>query len=772
MLCSVCKKRIATVFVAKNPNSPTAQGICLVCARNMGIKPVDDIMEKMGFSKNDVDEMIDQLENFIPSQIINNKNNIPEEEIPQQDFDNSTSFLPQILPINDNNDNEEKKDPNKKTYRNFKDKRKFKRSKKKYLETYCQSLNEKAKNLELDIVVKREKELERVIQILCRRTKNNPCLIGEPGVGKTAIAECLATRISQGRIHAKMRRKEIYLVDLTALISGTQFRGQFENRIKGLIEEVESLKNIILVIDEIHNIIGSSDSEGSGSPMNAANILKPALSRGRVQIIGATTFKEYRKYIEKDSALERRFQPVIIKEPSLNDTHEILCNIKYYYEKFHNVIVPKEILIDIVKLSERYVIDRFLPDKAIDLLDESCALTSLKDKRSSDIQDLDLQLNSLQKEKKEIAEDASNDNSELHYKELAKINYEIARLEEEKNNLTKDFKSLPIVTKKNIAKVIELWTGIKSAKVEQNELSKFINLEKRLNEKIVGQKHSIKCIVASILRNRVKINPRNRPSSFIFVGPTGIGKTELVKVLSTELFDFPDSLIRFDMSEFMEKHSVSRVVGSPPGYVGYDEAGQLTEKVRRQPYSVLLLDEIEKAHPDVMNILLQILDEGRVTDSHGRTVNFENTIIIMTSNAGSEKRSGVIGFGKSQYQINKERAMKALSDFLNPEFLGRVDEIIVFNDLSLENFKSIAQIILSEYVKSLLERGVSFKFDKESIDYLSMKSYGKKSGARALRNLIRKEVEDKIANALIETEETLKAISLSFIKNSLCLSYK
>ncbi|MDR1467112.1 MAG: ATP-dependent Clp protease ATP-binding subunit [Oscillospiraceae bacterium] len=750
MLCSFCKKRLATVFVAKNSSSSTAQGLCLVCARNMGIKPVDEMMEKMGFSESDMNEAMEQLTGLIPSSTgMDAQTTDVQDSVGECSSALPISFLPQVFPPGFNVFSQKE----------IGQKKGKKNSKKKYLNAYCQNLTEKARSFEIDAVLKREDELNRVIQILCRRTKNNPCLIGEPGVGKTAIAECLAMRIAQGNIHIKMKNKEVYLLDLTALVAGTQFRGQFESRVKGLVEEIESLQDIILVIDEIHNLIGSCDSDGSGSPMNAANILKPALSRGRVQVIGATTFKEYRKYIEKDSALERRFQPIIVKEPSVENTIEILMGIKSYYEKFHNVVVDSDIVKDIVKLSQRYIADRFLPDKAIDLLDESCTLTSLKNESASKLEEIKIELEKFKASKKTFMEEVENTkNNESHYEDLAKINCEIARLEKESTEILSDPNFLPHVTHENVTEVVELWTGINSSKIQKNELAKFANLEDRLGEKIIGQQEGIKAIADSIRRNRVKVASKARPSSFIFAGSTGVGKTALVKVLLNELFDSSGKLIRLDMSEFMEKHSVSRMVGSPPGYVGYDEAGQLTEKVRRQPYSILLLDEIEKAHPDVMNILLQILDEGRITDSHGRLVNFENTIIIMTSNAGSEKKEGALGFEKNHYQVTKNKVMESLREFLRPEFLGRIDDVIVFNELCLSDFEKIARIMIDDYVKSLKERELIFDYDDKILKYLSKKSVGKKSGARELRNLIRKEIEDKIANIIIETQEKVKNI--------------
>ena len=596
-----------------------------------------------------------------------------------------------------------------------------------------------------------------MIQILSRRTKNNPCLIGEPGVGKTAIAEGLAIRIAEGKVPFRLRNREIYLLDLTALVAGTQFRGQFESRIKGLIDEVKKLKNIILFIDEVHNLVGAGDTE-HGS-MNAANILKPALSRGEVQVIGATTFSEYRKYIEKDSALERRFQPVTVEEPSVNGTIDLLLGIRSYYENYHRVKVPENLIKKVVVLSERYITDRFLPDKAIDLLDEACTCAALRNKTMEKYDKVCEKVESLKKEEANLS-DATNEN--IDYEKLAKVRSEIDKLELESGKLEQSALGASI-TEDDIAHVIELWTGIPASKIKETEIKKLAKIEDKLKEKIIGQDEAVKLVAAATKRSRVQINPRRRPASFIFVGPTGVGKTELVKVLSEELFDTPETLIRLDMSEFMEKHSVSRIIGAPPGYVGYDESGQMTEKVRRRPYSVLLLDEIEKAHPDVMNILLQILDEGKITDAQGRTVNFENTIIIMTSNAGSSLKSGAVGFAKSQYDLTRDIAEKALSDLLMPELISRVDEIVVFKSLNQEDLEKIARLMLNEYVEVLKEKGVSLSFDDKVTKWLSEKVKDGKHGARDLRSAIRKDVEDKIANTLVESdgEKNIKNIYLT-----------
>ena len=609
------------------------------------------------------------------------------------------------------------------------------------LDKFGRDLTQAAKNGEIDPVIGREKEIQRVIQILSRRTKNNPVLIGEPGVGKTAIAEGLALRIAAGNVPQRLKNKEIQLLDLTSLVAGTQFRGQFESRIKGLVSEIKENGNIILFIDEVHSLVGTGDNEGT---MNAANILKPALSRGEVQVIGATTFNEYRKYIEKDSALERRFQPVKVGEPTIAQSIDVIAGVKGYYEAHHRVIVDDDIVRKTVVLSERYITDRFLPDKAIDLLDESCACAALRNKnmeRHDKLED--------ERQKLLVRKDALTNADEVNYEQLAEVNTSLARIDSDLKEIDPET-LVSKVTEEDIAKVIELWTGIPASRIKENELSKLADLENELKKKIIGQDEAVKALASAIRRSRVQISPRRRPASFIFVGPTGVGKTELVKVLSKELFDTPETLIRLDMSEFMEKHSVSKIIGSPPGYVGYDEAGQVTEKVRRRPYSVLLFDEIEKAHPDVLNILLQILDEGRVTDAHGRTVNFENTVIIMTSNAGSASKDSALGFGKTEEDASKEKVMKALSEFLRPEFIARVDEVIVFNSLKKDDFVKIADLMLSEYVPTLEEKHIKFTFDEKVCQLLAEKSCNGASGARDLRNTIRREVEEKIANAMIE----------------------
>ena len=636
--------------------------------------------------------------------------------------------------------------------------------KRKFLTLYCNDLTAKAREGKIDNIIGRDKELARTIQILCRRSKNNPCLIGEPGVGKTAIAEGLALKIVRGEVPAKLADKEIHLLDLTALVAGTQFRGQFESRIKTLIDEVKDNGNIILFIDEVHNLVGTGEAEGS---MNAANILKPALSRGEIQVVGATTFTEYRKHIEKDAALERRFQPVKIEEPSIEDATEILLGIKGYYETYHRVRISDDLVKKTVVLSERYITDRFLPDKAIDLLDEACTCANLRNKAISDLEIAERKLSEYKAEEEALMNATDN----MDYETIAKLKSDIVKIEADVEKFTQAALDNG-VTEADIAKVIELWTGIPSSKIIESDLKKLAGLEESLKKKVIGQDEAISAIAGAIKRSRVQVSPRRRPASFIFVGPTGVGKTELVKQLSTELFSTPETLIRLDMSEFMEKHSVSRIIGSPPGYVGYDEAGQLTEKVRRKPYSVILFDEIEKAHPDVMNILLQILDEGRITDAQGRTVNFENTVIVMTSNAGSERKGGALGFGKEKGDATREKVMKALSDFLRPEFLGRVDEIAVFNNLTIEDYEKISALLLDELVASLKEKDIDFKYTADVPEYLAKKGHGGARGARDLRNLIRKEIEDEIANIIIDNADfSVSAIAAEVKEEKLVFSH-
>ena len=748
MLCSKCKKRPAVVFVSTNRDDASTQGLCIMCAKELGVKPVADIMDKMGITDDDLELMQDQLDEFM-SMNLNNNFDDGNDEFVSGGAPTFPSFFSNIVnePLkSDSLENVKEESKEGKSTSKKSEKKKFEKQKKrKHIENYCHNLTEKAREGKLDKIIGRDKEISRVIQILSRRTKNNPCLIGEPGVGKTAIAEGLAIRIASGDVPYRLKDKEVHLLDLTSLVAGTQFRGQFESRIKGLIEEVKEAGNIILFIDEVHNLVSTGDAEGS---MNAANILKPALSRGEIQVIGATTFTEYRKYIEKDSALERRFQPVTVIEPSIEDTIDVLLGIKSYYENYHRVKISNSLIRNCVNLSERYITDRFLPDKAIDLLDEACAYSALRNKNIEEYDTLKHKVDVLKEEEEQISAD-----EEIDYKKLADVRCDLAKLEQKLDKMSVTALNNN-VTDEDIAHVIEVWTGIPSSKIQENQLRKLSKLEENIKEKIVGQDEGIKALVAAVKRNRVQINPRRRPASFIFVGPTGVGKTEMVKVLSNELFDSPETLIRLDMSEFMEKHSVSRIIGSPPGYVGYDEAGQVTEKVRRRPYSVLLFDEIEKAHPDVMNILLQILDEGKVTDSHGRIVNFENTVIVMTSNAGSDKKDSAVGFAKSEFDVSKEKAMKALSEFLRPEFLSRIDEIIVFRKLNEKDYKDIARLMLNEYVGTLKERGIYFKFDDKALEYIAKKSIGGKSGARDLRNYIRREVEDKLASEIIDRQDT------------------
>ncbi len=741
MLCSRCKKRPAVVFVSSGMNSSNAEGLCVPCAKEIGIKPFENIIDKLGMSEEEMEKMSEQFSDIMDSAESDSDDDDDEEDFVKggaATFPFIKGLFSNMLFSGKDNLTEESSQESEKG-----DKSKSKKkSKRKHLNLYCTNLTGKAKNGEIDRVIGRNEEINRTIQILCRRTKNNPCLIGEPGVGKTAIAEGLAIRIAQGDVPYRLKNKEIFLLDLTALVAGTQFRGQFESRIKGLIDEVKKEGNVILFIDEVHNLVGAGDSEGS---MSAANILKPALSRGEIQVIGATTFAEYRKHIEKDSALERRFQSVKISEPSVKETIDVLKGIKDYYEEHHRVVVPDSLVSRLTVLSERYITDRFLPDKAIDLLDEACTYAALENKDLARYDKLVSEIEKLKTEEENIL--ASGE--EADYERLAQIRCDMARHQ-------KDFESLrpsalgKEVTEADVAHVIELWTGIPSSKITENEFRKLDNLESKLHEKIIGQDEAIKEVAAAIRRNRVQISPRRRPSSFIFVGPTGVGKTELVKVLANELFDDPDALIRLDMSEYMEKHSAAKIVGSPPGYVGYDEAGQLTEKVRQRPYSVILFDEIEKAHPDVLNILLQVLDEGRITDSHGRVVNFENTVIVMTSNAGSNKEGGSLGFGKTQNELIKDKAIKALKEFLRPEFISRLDEIIVFNKLTKDDFVKIAALMINEYVETLSERGIKLTYDESALKKLAEKSIGGTNGARDLRNLIRKEVEDKISTLIIK----------------------
>ena len=747
-LCSKCKKRPAVVFVsdAMNPNAEP-NGLCLVCAKELGIKPIDDMLKKMNISDEDIEQMSEQFMDLMP---FGEDGEPDDSELNDETFDLGTApAIPMFNKLFGNLTGAGDSENEKKSEVKDSNDKKQKKKRRRFMEQYCTNLTDKARSGQIDVIIGRDRELYRTIQILSRRTKNNPCLIGEPGVGKTAIAEGLALKIANGDAPARLLDKEIYLLDLTGLVAGTQFRGQFESRVKGLIEEVKSAGNIILFIDEIHNLVGAGDSaEGS---MNAANILKPALSRGEIQVIGATTFKEYRKYIEKDAALERRFQPVTVEEPSIAEAEEVLMGVKGYYEGFHGVTVPDSIVKKAVLLSERYVTDRYLPDKAIDLLDEACACASLANKA----------VDELYLANKKIAEysvELENLESEVENPDYEKQAMVKAELEKYKNIAEGLYEpaSHNTVTDADIAKVIELWTGIPASKVQESDLKKLSNLEDALNKRIIGQEEATRLVASAVKRSRVHTSNLHRPASFIFVGPTGVGKTALVKVLSEQLFDTPETLIRLDMSEFMEKHSVSRIIGAPPGYVGYDEAGQLTEKVRRKPYSVVLFDEIEKAHPDVLNVLLQILDDGRITDAQGRTVNFENTIIVMTSNAGSERSENLLGFGKTQADASKEKALKALKaleGFLRPEFIARVDEIVVFNPLSAESLSQIAAIMLDELKDSLKERLIEFSYDEGVCKYLADKCGSGKRGARELRNIIRREIENKAVDIIVEKGE-------------------
>lgn len=743
LMCSRCKKRPAVVFIsqmnAKDPQHKKNEGLCLVCAKELGISQVDDYMKAMGISDDDLEAMSNQLmeasdgddfepggTNFLSNLFGGDAANL---------FSNLAGGMPKATDEGGEN------------------KPKDKKKKLKFLNNYCTNLTQKAREGKLDNVVGRDKEISRVIHILSRRQKNNPCLIGEPGVGKTAIAEGIAQRIVAGDVPFHIKDKELYLLDLTALVAGTQFRGQFESRCKGLVEEVKEQGNVILFIDEVHTLVGTGDNEGT---MNAANILKPSLSRGEIQVIGATTFKEYRKYIEKDSALERRFQPVTVSEPTVEDTITVLKGIKQYYENFHRVKISDDMLRECAVLSERYINDRFLPDKAIDLLDEASACTSI---RTPEIEEFDA-LNEELKKHEKLVEDYEQ-KSEPDYEIIAKEKGEILRIQNRLKEVEETLKNVQ-VTEEDISKVIELWTGIPANKIAQTEYDKIKHLKEALSKRVIGQDEAVDKVAKAIKSTRVQLSKRRRPASFIFVGPTGVGKTELVKVLGEELFDATEPLIRVDMTEYMEKHSVSKLIGSPPGYVGFDEAGQLTEKVRRRPYSVVLFDEIEKAHPDVMNILLQILDEGRINDSQGRSVSFENTVIVMTSNAGSTDRDTGVGFNKTDSDIAKDKAMKALREFLRPEFLGRIDEIVVFNPLTEENFAGIAGLMLDEMKSPLEEKHISLRYTDEALKTIAHKAYGQKLGARDIRRVIRNEVEDKIAELLIDKGEgAVSAVAIS-----------
>ena len=756
-LCSKCKKNVAVVFISRmnEKGEPVNEGLCLKCAAQLGLPQVEDMMKRMGITPDDLENLnSEMMQAFGGAEELGDVAQANEDGDEDEESGKTATFpfLNRLFGGNNNPPAEKGETPQRET---GKESRKGEK-KHKYLDNYCINLSRRAREGKLDAVIGREEETQRVVQILTRRQKNNPCLIGEPGVGKTAIAEGLAQRIAAGEVPFKLRDKEVYLLDLTALVAGTQFRGQFESRMKGLIEEIRKLGNVILVIDEVHNIVGAGDAEGS---MNAANILKPALSRGEIQVIGATTFNEYRKYIEKDTALERRFQPVTVAEPSIEDTLKILKGIAHYYETYHGVSIPEGVLRQAVLLSERYITDRFLPDKAIDLIDEACSDLNLKDPTINrrmevkrDLENVTFERETLMSSEAPEGEELTEEQLDQRYARIAELRSQEMRLQEELTELEK--KGVPQVTMENIARVIEMWTKIPASKIKEEEFKRLAELDVRLKQHIVGQDEAVDAVSAAIRRSRVGISPKHKPVSFIFVGSTGVGKTELVKQLADDLFNSPDSLIRLDMSEFMEKHSVSRLVGSPPGYVGYDEAGQLTEKIRRKPYSVVLFDEIEKAHPDVLNILLQILDDGEVTDAHGRKVNFENTVIVMTSNAGSGKAAGAVGFGRSADDQDKERVMKALQEFLRPEFINRVDEIVYFHQLTEENFRGIAGIMLEELKAALEEKGYHFTYDDALVDYLVKKSYSAAYGARNLRRCIQKDVEDPMAARIIESYET------------------
>ena len=731
-MCTRCHKRPAVIFMSRMENGQMVnEGLCLQCAKELGIPQVKDLIDRMGISDEDIESMSNQIMDMMgdedgfepggamPFPMMNmfggplqqEEENLPAEpEEPASDEPGTPA--------------QEKK-----------------RRKMKYLDSYCENLNDKVRQGKVDRIIGRDSEIYRVMQILNRRTKNNPCLIGEPGVGKTAIAEGIAQRLVEGKVPPSLLDKEIWLLDLTALVAGTQFRGQFESRVKGLVEDVKKAGNVILFIDEIHNLVGAGDAEGS---MNAANILKPALSRGEIQVIGATTFDEYRSHIEKDAALERRFQPVTVNEPSIEDSVQVLEGIKQYYENYHHVKISDEIVRRCVVMAERYITDRYLPDKAIDLMDEAASCCNMENKKLIEYSELSRKLERLDQQETEMQQ-AEN----VDYEKLAELRSERLRLKDQAEAVEQEALSAE-VTVDHVAKVIELWTGIPASKIKETELAKVAGLADALKKKVIGQDEAVDLVAAAIRRSRVQISPRRRPASFIFVGPTGVGKTELVKVLASELFDTADPLIRLDMSEYMEKHSVSKIVGSPPGYVGYDEAGQLTEKVRRKPYSVILLDEIEKAHPDVLNILLQILDEGRITDAHGRRVNFEKTIIVMTSNAGSERNQNAMGFAKTKAEVSRENAKKSLSEFLRPEFLGRVDEIIVFDPLNVEQYAKIAGMQMKELAESIAKRGIALRYGDDALRFIAQKAFDEKAGARSIAKCIRREVEDPVSELIVQ----------------------
>ncbi len=749
MLCSRCKKRQAVVFISTiQGNDKRDEGLCLICAKELGVPQVNDYLEKMGISDEDLEESYKMIFGDVDGESDSDADSGADDDFTPGGAGTMMPFFKRFAANKDSQTESEKQDLKDDKKHNKKKEEK----KRKFLDTYCTNLTAKAKKGEIDRIIGREKEIYRVMQILSRRTKNNPCIIGEPGVGKTAIAEGIAQKLADGDVPFRLQGKELYMLDLTSLVAGTQFRGQFEGRVKALIEEIKTAGNIILFIDEVHNLVGTGDSEGT---MNAANILKPALSRGEVQVIGATTFNEYRKYIEKDSALERRFQPVTANEPSIEDTIELLKGIKEYYEEYHKLYVSDDILKSCAVLSERYITDRYLPDKAIDLLDEAAACASINSKELTEYEQLKKKNKALETEENNLSAETENKD----YQRIAEIKTELAKNTARIDELEPMIKKVH-VTENDVCKVIELWTGIPASKLLETEFKRIANLETVLKSKVVGQDEACELVAAAIKRTRVQLSARRRPASFIFVGPTGVGKTELVKVLANELFNTVDPLIRLDMSEFMEKHSVSRIIGSPPGYVGYDEAGQLTEKVRRKPYSVILFDEIEKAHPDVMNILLQILDEGKVTDAHGRTVSFENTVIAMTSNAGSSFNTSGLGFAKSEADISKDKAMKALGEFLRPEFLSRVDEVVVFKPLTLDAYKGIAGLMIGEMKEPLLEKNITLNVSNEAYELVAKKASGGKFGGRDVRKVVRKDIEDKVANIIVEADGNISQIDV------------
>ena len=750
MLCSRCKKRQAVVFISTIQGTEKRdEGLCLICAKELGVPQVNDYLEKMGISDEDLEESYKML--FGEGDDSDGEDD--DDEFSPGGAGTMMPFFQRFAAASNNAVRGDNSDTEKKEAKEDKKHNKKKEEKKrKFLDAYCTNLTAKAKRGEIDRIIGREKEIYRVMQILSRRTKNNPCVIGEPGVGKTAIAEGIAQKLASGDVPFRLQGKELYMLDLTALVAGTQFRGQFESRVKALIEEIKTAGNIILFIDEVHNLVGTGDSEGT---MNAANILKPALSRGEVQVIGATTFNEYRKYIEKDSALERRFQPVTVNEPSIEDTIELLKGIKEYYEEYHKLYVSDDILRSCAILSERYITDRYLPDKAIDLLDEAAACASINSNELTEYEKLKKRNKVLETEENELSAETENKD----YQRIAEIKTELAKNSARIEELEPMIKEVH-VTENDVCKVIELWTGIPASKLLETEFRRIANLESVLKSKVVGQEEACELVASAIKRTRVQLSARRRPASFIFVGPTGVGKTELVKVLANELFNTVDPLIRLDMSEFMEKHSVSRIIGSPPGYVGYDEAGQLTEKVRRKPYSVILFDEIEKAHPDVMNILLQILDEGKVNDAHGRTVSFENTVIAMTSNAGSSFNTNGLGFAKTEADMSKDKAMKALGEFLRPEFLSRVDEVVVFKPLSLEAYNGIAHLMIGEMKQPLSEKNISLEVSDEAYALVAKKASGGKFGGRDVRRIVRKDIEDKVANIIVDADGKVSAIKV------------